>query len=184
MREKAGMERDISEILFTEAMIKERVTRLGMQLGRDYAGKTPLLLGVLKGCFVFMADLMRSVKVQCEVRFITASSYGSGTVSSGSVRFGELSQLDIEGRDVIIVEDIVDSGLTLKKLKDLLTEMKPASLRVCALLDKKSRREIEIEIDYIGFECRDVFCVGYGLDCAERYRNLPYIGVLRPEIYI
>ncbi|MDR2357116.1 MAG: hypoxanthine phosphoribosyltransferase [Oscillospiraceae bacterium] len=178
------MEKDISEILFTETMIGERVTRLGMQITRDYAGKAPLLLGVLKGCFVFMADLMRRVGLRCEVRFIAASSYGSGTVSSGGVRFGELSQLDIEGRDVVVVEDIVDSGLTLKRLRDILTEMRPASLRVCALLDKKSRREVEVEIDYIGFECGDVFCVGYGLDCAERYRNLPYIGVLKPEIYI
>ncbi|MDR1590080.1 MAG: hypoxanthine phosphoribosyltransferase [Oscillospiraceae bacterium] len=178
------MERDISEVLFTEEMIRERVTRLGMQLGRDYDGRTPLLLGVLKGCFVFMADLMRHIDLYCEVRFITASSYGSGTVSSGGVRLGDISQLDIEGRDVVVVEDIVDSGLTLKRLRDCLLEMRPASLRICALLDKKSRREIEVEIDYIGFECRDVFCVGYGLDCAERYRNLPYIGALRPEVYI
>ncbi|MDR1217953.1 MAG: hypoxanthine phosphoribosyltransferase [Oscillospiraceae bacterium] len=178
------MEQDIIEILFSEALIKERVSRLGKQLARDYAGKTPLLLGVLKGCFVFMADLMRCIDQYCEIRFITASSYGNGTVSSGDVKIGELTQLDVEGRDVVIVEDIVDSGLTLKKLKESLLELRPASLRVCALLDKKSRREVEIDMDYIGFECRDVFCVGYGLDCAERYRNLPYIGVLKPEIYI
>jgi hypoxanthine phosphoribosyltransferase len=178
------MEQDIIEILFTEELIKERVTRLGRQLTRDYRGKTPLLLGVLKGCFVFMADLMRSIGRHCEVRFITAASYGAGTVSSGDVRVGDLTHLDIEGRDVVVVEDIVDSGHTLKRLMEMLAEFSPASLRVCVLLDKKSRREVEIDIDYTGFECSDVFCVGYGLDCAERYRNLPYIGVLKPEIYI
>jgi hypoxanthine phosphoribosyltransferase len=178
------MERGISEVLFSEAMIKERVTRLGRQISRDYADKSPILLGVLKGCFVFMADLMRKIDIYCEVRFISASSYGSGTVSSGSVKVGELSRLDIEGRDVIIVEDIVDSGLTLNKLKDILLDMSPSSVRICALLDKKSRREADVHLDYIGFECSDAFCVGYGLDCAERYRNLPYIGVLKPEFYI
>jgi hypoxanthine phosphoribosyltransferase len=178
------MGRDISEVLFSEALIKERVTRLGMQISRDYADKSPVLLGVLKGCFVFMADLMREIDLCCEVRFISASSYGSGTVSSGHVRLGELSRLDIECRDVIVVEDIVDSGLTLNRLRDILLDMAPLSLRICALLDKKSRREADIHLDYIGFECPDAFCVGYGLDCAERYRNLPYIGVLKPEFYI
>ncbi|MDR1298869.1 MAG: hypoxanthine phosphoribosyltransferase [Oscillospiraceae bacterium] len=178
------MVRDISEILFTEAMIKERVSRLGKQITRDYDAREPLLLGVLKGCFVFMADLMRCIDLYCGVRFITAASYGAGTVTSGVVKISEHSQLDIEGRDVVIVEDIVDSGLTLNHLRATLMELNPASMRICALLDKRSRREVDISIDYVGFECKDVFCVGYGLDCAERYRNLPFIGVLKPEMYI
>jgi hypoxanthine phosphoribosyltransferase len=178
------MIRDISEVLFTEEMIKERVSRLGKQITRDYGGREPLLLGVLKGCFVFMADLMRCIDLYCDVRFITAASYGAGTVTSGIVKIGEHSQLDIEGRDVVIVEDIVDSGLTLSHLRATLMELGPASMRICALLDKRSRRETDIDIDYVGFECKDVFCVGYGLDCAERYRNLPFIGVLKPEMYI
>jgi hypoxanthine phosphoribosyltransferase len=177
------MRNDIENIYFTEEIIKERVQELGQQLTADYQDKSPLLISVLKGSFVFMADLVRSIDAYCSVEFISASSYGNSTTTSGEVRFSKEIKTDIEGRHVIIVEDILDTGITLNSLKNHLSSLKPASLKICTFLDKPSRRKAQVSADYVGFECPDAFFVGYGLDYAERYRNLPYIGSLKPEIY-
>jgi len=177
------MKNDLMDIIFSEEDIKKRVKELGAQITRDYAGKSPLLIGVLKGCFVFLADISRCIDLGCEVRFLTASSYGFSSVTSGKVKIGKDFDLDLEGRDVIIIEDILDSGVTLSALRDFIAERSPASLKICALLDKVARRQVPIKADYLGMECPDEFVVGYGLDYAERYRNLPYIASLKPEIY-
>ncbi|MCL2699651.1 MAG: hypoxanthine phosphoribosyltransferase [Defluviitaleaceae bacterium] len=177
------MKNDIKDILFSEEVIRKRVTELGAQIEQDYMGKSPLLIGVLKGCFVFLADIARNIGLDCEIRFLTASSYGFSSITSGKVRIGKDFDYEIEGRDVIIIEDILDSGVTLAALRDFVSERSPSSLKICALLDKPSRRQVPIETDYLGFECPDEFVVGYGLDYAERYRNLPFIASLKPEIY-
>ena len=174
---------DIVEVLFSEEDIHRRTKELGAQITEDYAGKTPLLIGVLKGCFVFLADISRYIELDCEIRFLTASSYGFASVTSGKVKIDKDIDFEIDGRDVIIIEDILDSGVTLTALCDYVMKRNPASLRICALLDKPARRQIPISIDYLGFECPDEFVVGYGLDYAERYRNLPFIASLKPEIY-
>jgi len=174
---------DLREILYTKEQIQRRVEELGTQITADYAGKSPMLVGVLKGCFVFLADISRCIDLNCEIRFLTASSYGFSTVTSGSVRIANESHFEIEGRDIIIIEDILDSGVTLTALREYIMEQKPSSLRICALLDKPARRQTQIDIDYVGFVCPDEFLVGYGLDYAERYRNLPLIASLKPEIY-
>ena len=174
---------DILEILLSEAEIKAKVEELGAQITRDYAGKTPVFLGVLKGCYVFMADLVRCVNLQCTVDFMAVSSYGGGTSTTGAVRITKDLGRDILGRDVIIVEDILDSGVTLSYLTKYLENRKPASIRIVTLLDKPARRRADIRADYCGFTVPDEFVVGYGLDYAEHYRNLPYIGILKPEIY-
>ena len=174
---------DIVEILFSEEDIRRRAKELGARITEDYAGKTPLLIGVLKGCFVFLADISRYIELDCEIRFLTASSYGFSSVTSGKVKIDKDIDFEIEGRHVIIIEDILDSGVTLTALCDYVTKRSPASLKICALLDKPARRQIPISIDYLGFECPDEFVVGYGLDYAERYRNLPFIASLKPEIY-
>ena len=180
---KNEMQDDILRVLFTEEEIRERVRAIGAQIAGDYQGKTPLFLGVLKGCFVFMADLMRAVPVQCNMDFMAVSSYGNGTSSTGAVRITKDLSRDIEGQDLIIVEDILDSGVTLSYLTKYLGNRKPASIRIVTLLDKPERRKANVHPDYFGFIVPDEFVVGYGLDYAERYRNLPYIGVLKPEIY-
>ena len=177
------MKEDLKEILFTVEQIKQRVKELGTQINTDYTGKIPLMIGVLKGCFVFFADLARCIDIKCEIRFLIASSYGFSSVTSGVVKIGTELDFDIAGRDVIIIEDILDSGVTLSALCDIIREQGPASLKVCALLDKPARRQVPISADYLGFTCPDEFIVGYGLDYAERYRNLPYIASLKPEIY-
>ena len=174
---------DIKEILFTEEMIERRVAEMGAQISEDYAGKVPMLVGVLKGCYVFMADISRSISINCEIRFVSVSSYGFSSVTSGKVKIDKNLDFEIKGRDIIIIEDILDSGVTLTALRKFISEGGPASLKICTLLDKPSRREVQINSDYLGFECPDEFVVGYGLDYAERYRNLPYIGSLKPEIY-
>lgn len=174
---------DILEVLLSEEEIKARVRELGKQITRDYAGKTPFFLGVLKGCYVFMADLTRCVELPCSMDFMAVSSYGGGTSSTGAVRITKDLNRDIEGLDVIIVEDILDSGVTLSYLKEFLATRNPASVRIVTLLDKPARRKASITADYCGFTVPDEFVVGYGLDYAERYRNLPYIGILKPEIY-
>ena len=174
---------DILEILLSEAEIQAKVEELGAQITRDYAGKTPVFLGVLKGCYVFMADLVRCVNLQCTVDFMAVSSYGGGTSTTGAVRITKDLGRDILGRDVIIVEDILDSGVTLSYLTKYLENRKPASIRIVTLLDKPARRRADIRADYCGFTVPDEFVVGYGLDYAEHYRNLPYIGILKPEIY-
>ena len=169
----------IGEILVQPDDLHHRVRELGAEISRDYAGKEPLLVCVLKGAVFFLADLMRELDVPCEVDFMAVASYGSATQSSGVVRILKDLDASIEGRDVIIVEDIVDSGLTLQYLLRYLKARGPASLEVCALLTKPERRKVETPARYIGFEIPDKFAIGYGLDHAERFRNLPYVAALR-----
>lgn len=177
------MNKDIESILFTEEQIKEKVRVMGAQLAEKYKDSFPLFVGILKGSFVFMADLVRSTDILCEVDFMAVSSYGDGTTTTGAVKISKDLSRNIEGRHVIIVEDILDSGVTLSYLRKYLEVRKPASIAICTLLDKPSRRKADVYPDYSGFECPDAFIVGYGLDYAEKYRNLPYIAVLKPEIY-
>jgi len=166
------------KLLFSKAQIEEVVTRLALQISRDYEGKRPLLIGVLKGAFVFLADLIRKLTIPVEVDFVRLSSYGLGSESSGQVKFTKELETEIEGKDVIVVEDIIDTGLSLKVLIEVLKERKPKSLRVCCLLDKKFRRTVPLEVDYVGFEIEQGFVVGYGIDYAEKYRELPEIYVV------
>jgi len=177
------LRKDIKEVIFTEEMIQKRVEELGAELTKDYAGKSLLLIGVLKGCFIFFADLARHIDVDCEIRFLTASSYGFSSVSSGKVNIDKDIDFDVEGKDVLIIEDILDSGITLTALRAFVAKHKPASLRLCTLLDKPERRQLPITAEYTGFVCPNEFVVGYGLDYGERYRNLPFVGSLKPEIY-
>ncbi|MDR2589862.1 MAG: hypoxanthine phosphoribosyltransferase [Oscillospiraceae bacterium] len=177
------MNKDIKEILFTEEVIQKRVKELGAQITKEYAGKKILLIGVLKGCFVFLADLSRQINLESEIRFLTASSYGFSSVTSSKVKIDKDVGFDVKGKHVIIIEDILDTGLTLTALHAMLVGQKPASLKTCALLDKQERREVPFEADYTGFICPNEFVVGYGLDYAEKYRSLPYVAVLKPEIY-
>ena len=177
------MHDDILRVLYTEEELQKRVTELGAAIAEDYRGKSPFFLGVLKGSFVFMADLLRNVDLPCGMDFMAVSSYGSGTKTTGAVKITKDLTRDIEGFDVIIVEDILDSGVTLSYLKDYLLRRNPASIRIVTLLDKPERRAADIRADYFGFTVPDEFIVGYGLDFAEKYRNLPYIGILKPEIY-
>jgi hypoxanthine phosphoribosyltransferase len=177
------LEDDIQEILFPREVLADRVAELGAEINRDYAGERLLLVSVLRGSFIFMADLIRQLKLDCNVDFMAVSSYKNGTVSTGAVQITKDLSEDIAGRHVLVVEDILDSGNTLSYLLRYLRGRKPASLRVCALLDKPDRRVKPIDVQYAGFSIPDAFVVGYGLDYAERYRNLPYIGVLRPEVY-
>lgn len=174
---------DVEKILFTEDELKQRVAELGAEITRDYAGKAPVLASVLRGSYIFMADLSRQIKLPLTIDFMSVSSYGSGTTSSGQVEIKKDLSDPIEGRDLIIVEDILDSGNTLYYLLDVLRARKPASIRLCTLLDKPDRRTKPITADYTGFTIPDAFVVGYGLDYDEKYRNLPYIGILKPEVY-
>ena len=166
------------EILVQPDDLQRRVKELGAEITRDYAGREPLLIGVLKGAVFFLSDLMRQIDVPCTVDFMAVASYGDATESSGVVRILKDLDAPIEGRDVLIVEDIVDSGLTLQYLMKNLRSRKPASLEVCALLTKPTRRETDVSAKYIGFEIPNRFVIGYGLDHAERYRNLPYVAAL------
>lgn len=177
------LEQDIERVLFTEQELKDRVAQIAAQIDQDYAGKEPMLISVLRGSFIFMADLARSITLPCTVDFMAVSSYGAGTTSSGQVKITKDLSESIEGRDIIVVEDILDSGNTLSYLFQLLQARHPASVRLCTLLDKPSRRTKPITADYTGFAVEDLFVVGYGLDYAEKYRNLPYIGVLKPAVY-
>lgn len=177
------MKQDIERILFSEEELKSRIAELGAQLTEDFKDKNPIFVGVLKGCFVFMADLLRNVDIYCTMDFMAVSSYGDGMSSTGAVKINKDLSRDIAGRHVIIVEDILDSGITLSYLKNYLGVRKPASISIVTLLDKPARRRSDIKADYVGFEVEDAFVVGYGLDYAEKYRNLPYIGILKPEIY-
>ena len=176
------LERGVREILIDEASLQARVAELGEEVSTDYAGRDLLLIGVLKGAVFFMADLMRELTVPCEIDFMAISSYGASTDSSGVVRILKDLDINIEGRDVLVVEDIIDSGLTLSYLMRNLEARNPASLQVCALMTKPERREIEVPVRYVGFEIPNRFVVGYGLDFAERYRNLPYVGVLDEQL--
>ena len=174
---------DFKKILFSGEEIQRRTEELGAQITQDYHGKSPILIGVLNGCYVFLADLARCIDLDCEIRFISASSYGLSAVTSGEVKINMDFGFEVTGRDVLIVEDILDSGVTLTALRKAIMERSPASLRICVILDKPARRKVQINADYLGFECPDEFVVGYGLDYAERYRNLPFIASLKPEIY-
>lgn len=177
------MEHDIQEVLFSEEQLAQRVSELAEQINRDYADKEILLVSVLRGSFVFMADLARKITRPCRVDFMSVSSYGKGSTSSGQVQITKDLSEDISGLHVIVVEDILDSGNTLSYLLRLLEQRHPASIRLCTLLDKPDRRKVEVAVHYSGFTIPDAFVVGYGLDYAERYRNLPYIGILKPEVY-
>ena len=176
------MKRDIQEVLISEEELQAAVKKIGDQISKDFEGKDPIFIGVLKGCWIFMADLMRYVTINCSVDFMSVSSY-SGTTSTGAVKITKDLNEDIEGRHIIIVEDILDSGVTLNYLKNYLEVRKPASITIATLMDKPARRKANVYADYSCFEVPDAFVVGYGLDYNERYRNLPYIGVLKPEIY-
>ena len=175
------LEQAVGEILIDEDALSTRVAELGAEVSADYQGRDLLLIGVLKGAVFFMADLMRHITVPCEVDFMAISSYGDSTDSSGIVRILKDLDINIEGRDVLVVEDIIDSGLTLSYLMRNLESREPASLEVCALMTKPDRREIDVPVRYIGFEIPNRFVVGYGLDFGERYRNLPYVAVLSDE---
>nr|WP_317323873.1 hypoxanthine phosphoribosyltransferase [uncultured Flavonifractor sp.] len=177
------LDKDVERVLFSEEQLKARVAEIAAQIDNDYAGKAPLLVSVLRGSFIFMADLVRNIHLPCTVDFMAVSSYGAGTSSSGQVKIIKDLSEHIEGKDVIVVEDILDSGNTLSYLLQLLQARKPASVRLCTLLDKPSRRVKDVAVDYSGFSIPDYFVVGYGLDYAEKYRNLPYIGVLKPSVY-
>ena len=176
------LDKDVERVLFSEEELHRRVAETA-EIDRDYAGREPLLVSVLRGSFVFMADLVRQIHLPCTVDFMAVSSYGAGTASSGQVRIIKDLSEHIEGRDVIVVEDILDSGNTLSYLLKLLEQRSPASIRLCTLLDKPDRRVKPVEVHYSGFTIPDAFVVGYGLDYAEHYRNLPYIGILKPEVY-
>jgi hypoxanthine phosphoribosyltransferase len=176
------VEAGVGEILIGAEELQARIRELGAEISVDYAGRELLLVGVLKGAVFFMADLMRTISVSCEIDFMAISSYGASTDSSGVVRILKDLDLNIDGRHVLVVEDIIDSGLTLSYLLRNLESREPASLEICALLTKPERREIDVPVKYIGFEIPNRFVIGYGLDFAERYRNLPYVGVLRPEL--
>lgn len=177
------MHPDIERVLLTRQEIQERVAVLGKEISKDYQGKELLAVGVLKGSVVFLADLLRVLTVPVELDFIAVSSYGAASKSTGIVRI--LKDLDrtVKGREVLLVEDIVDTGLTLKYITEHLNSQQPAGVRVCALLDKPSRRKVDVQIDYLGFSVPDEFMVGYGLDFAGRYRNLPDVCILRREVY-
>ena len=178
-----SIHQDIEQVLYTEEELRRRVKELGHQITADYAGREPMLVSVLRGSYIFMADLTRAISLDVTVDFMAVSSYGAGTVSSGQVEIKKDLSDSIEGKDLIIVEDILDSGNTLYYLMDVLRARKPASIRICALMDKPDRRTKPITADYVGFTIPDAFIVGYGLDYAEKYRNLPYVGVLKPSVY-
>ena len=179
--QQTELERAVSEVLIDGDALRARIEELGDEVSAEYAGRDLLLIGVLKGAVFFMADLMRHITVPCEVDFMAISSYGAATDSSGVVRILKDLDINIEGRDVLVVEDIIDSGLTLSYLIRNLESRSPASLEVCALMTKPARREIDVDVRWVGFEIPNRFVIGYGLDFAERYRNLPYVGVLSPE---
>ena len=174
---------DVKEVLIPSSEIQEKVGEMGARITEDYRGERPLLVGILRGAVVVLGDLMRNIDLQCEIDFMDISSYGSGTSSSGVVRILKDLEEDITGRHVLIVEDIIDTGLTLSYLRRSLLARKPASLEICALLSKPSRRRVELDVRYLGFEVPDEFVVGYGLDFAGAYRNLPDICVLKPEVF-
>lgn len=177
------IEQDVSRILISSEQLQAKAAEMGQAISEDYRNKDLLLVCVLRGAFMFLADLIRHITIPHEVDFMATASYGRSTESSGIVRILKDLNTSIEGRDVLVVEDIVDSGLTLQYLLRLLRDRNPASLRVCCLLDKRTRRQVEVPLDYLGFNVPNEFVVGYGLDYRELYRNLPFVGILRPELY-
>ena len=174
----------IERILLSEDQIKARIAELGRELTADYAGKNPIFIGVLKGVVMFFADMVRAIPLDCQIDFMAVSSYGGGTQSSGKIRIQKDISVDLAGRHVVILEDILDSGLTLSHTAAYLKTKGPASLKICTLLDKPDRRKAEVQADYVGFTIPNLFVVGYGLDFDENYRNLPYVGVLKQEAYM
>lgn len=178
-----NMQDDIKSVLFTPEQIREGVQRVADEINRDYAGKELYAIGILKGAIVFYADLVRAIKVPVSFDFMAASSYGKNSTSSGAVKILKDLDFSIEGKHVLIIEDIVDSGLTLSYLLNNMKSRHPASVKLCAFLNKPDRREVDVKVDYLGFDVPNEFLVGYGLDYASKYRNLPYIGILKPEIY-
>lgn len=176
------MERDVEKVLISEEEIKEICKRLGEEISRDYKGKNLLLVSVLKGAVVFMADIMRNITCECEIDFLAVSSY-SGTKTTGVVKFKKDMDVDPDGRDILIVEDILDSGVTLSYLKQVLLQRNAKSIKICTFLDKPANRRANIQADYVGKVVPDEFIIGYGLDYNEKYRNLPYVGVLKREVY-
>ncbi len=178
-----SMKQDIKKILISERKLQSLISRLGKQISQDYEGKNLLLVSVLKGAVVTMADLMRAITIPCSIDFMVVSSYGSGTSTSGSVKIIKDLDVPLADYDVLIVEDILDSGVTLSHLMEMLQTRSPRSLKICTLLDKPARRKAAVKADYVGQIIEDEFVVGYGLDYAEKYRNLPYIGVLKESVY-
>jgi hypoxanthine phosphoribosyltransferase len=182
-KKKMGMNQDIQKVLVTQEQIQEKVKELGKLLTEEYDGRFPLAVGVLKGAMPFMSDLLKHIDTYLEMDFMDVSSYGNATVSSGEVKILKDLNTSVEGRDILIIEDIIDSGLTLSYLVELFRYRKAKSIKIVTLLDKPAGRKADIEADYVGFVVPDEFVVGYGLDYCEKYRNLPYIGVLKPEVY-
>ena len=178
-----NMKEDVLRVLLSEDEIREKVRELGGKITADYKNSNLMLVTVLKGAVVFLADLMRQIDVPAEIDFMVVSSYGSGVKSSGVVKIVKDLDVHLAGKDILIVEDILDSGLTLSYIKELLESRGPRSIRIATLLDKPSRRKVDLQADYIGFSVPDEFVIGYGLDYDEKYRNLPYIGILKPEVY-
>jgi len=175
---------DVEKVLLTREQLQEKVKELGKKISEDYKDKNLMIICVLKGGVVFTTDLIREITVPLELDFMAISSYGASTSTSGVVRILKDLETNIEGKDILIVEDIIDSGLTLKYLKEMLISRGPNSVKICTILNKPQRRQENVKVDYIGFDIPDEFVVGYGLDYAEKYRNLPFVGVLKPEIYI
>lgn len=178
-----NMKEDVLRVLLSEDEIREKVRELGGKITADYKNSNLMLVTVLKGAVVFLADLMRQIDVPAEIDFMVVSSYGSGVKSSGVVKIVKDLDVPLAGKDILIVEDILDSGLTLSYIKELLESRGPRSICIATLLDKPSRRKVDLQADYIGFSVPDEFVIGYGLDYDEKYRNLPYIGILKPEVY-
>ena len=178
-----SMNDDILRVLYSEEELKAKCAELGAQISKDYEGKNLLLVSVLKGAVVFMTDLMRHITVPCSIDFMVVSSYGSGVKTSGVVKIVKDLDADLAGKDLLIVEDILDTGMTLHYLKQLLQDRNPNSIRIATLLDKPERRRAAVRADYVGYQVPDEFVVGYGLDYDEKYRNLPYVGILKPEVY-
>lgn len=177
------MKDDVEKIILSESEIGKKISEMGAQISKDYSGKDLMLVGVLKGSVIFMAELLKNITIPCTMDFMAVSSYGNSTTTSGVVRILKDLDFEIEGRHVLIVEDIIDSGITLRYLMEYLKGRKPASIEIACLLNKQERRKVEISAKYIGFDVPDYFLVGYGLDYAEKYRNLPYVGVLKEKIY-
>lgn len=176
-------DKDIKEVLFSEKQLQSKIAELGAAITADYQGKDLLMVSILKGSVMVMADLMRAIDLPLQIDFMNVSSYGAGTETKGSVKILKDLDVDIKGKDLLIVEDILDSGVTLHNLINLLRQREPKSIEICTLFSKPARRQVEVDAKYVGYEIPDAFIVGYGLDYAEKYRNVPYVGVLKEEVY-
>lgn len=183
MNNKHWIDEDIEKVLYSEEVLRNKIKELGLKISNDYYGEDLVLIGILKGSVVFMSDLIKEIKIPCSIDFMAVSSYGNSTKTSGIVRILKDLDNEIKGKNVILVEDIIDTGTTLKYLLKYLKSRNPKSLEIVCLLNKPQSRKVEVDVKYIGFEVPNKFLVGYGLDYAEKYRNLPYIGILKEEIY-